>query len=34
MQKQAAYMCKSFPSLNNIYDFSENSSFIIQELIM
>ena len=32
--KQAADMSGSFTSLNNMYGFGRNSSFIIQELIM
>jgi hypothetical protein len=34
MQKQAAYMSGSFPSLNNMYGSSGNSSFVMQKLIM
>ena len=30
MQKQATYMSGSFPSLNIIYGFGRNSSFVIQ----
>ena len=32
--KQATYMSESFLSLNNIFGSGENSSFVIQELIM
>jgi hypothetical protein len=34
MQKQAAYMSKSFPNLNIMYGYGRNSSFVIQGLIM